>query len=341
MKIRQRSKMAVARGILAVAAAAVMSASASAQPLSSPSGTIAGSQPIVATPEAIDLARRIVKLDGYGDRLARVCTAFGDLLADKLASDSDTSNSITPTQVRQIIDGVLGPIVLEAVEARSRTLATLYGVDDLRALLAFRTSATAIAFREKQPLLQRALGELIFKTGTGSADGAMPSVPDNAYSAASPETRQLVQRIIRNEDIEAQAARAWDMLARTFRLAAAQAVMVAPSESSHDDAAARALYAKQYVETEERFLSANFSDPQLAEEAAYLERHEGKRIRDAWEKNSTNMRQLSERLVAAFPEIHRRLCRATVCTTKQTADFDLLESFIPSLLSQLQSPDHR
>ena len=302
-------------GVTTYFALAAVAPSASSEP--PPSG-VAGMIP-APSPETLTIARAIAEQDLKRESMNQAAAIQEEWISSGFALASTRPQSVTVEQARPVVDKVFDELQQVLVDDRARALASTYTGAQLREVSAFLTSPTGIAYRAKNALFMKAVGEMMGMPSSGVPESAATPRAD-AFSAASPTTRSAVLRIIKAENTRVVASKVLPTLRRILESATKAAPPVGKNLPTKADLAGDQRFADQYVEIRERFLAANFSENQLEEFAAYLE-SVGARAMSEGRANMQHILapQIAAAYTNAYQEIERRLCTSFACSPEQRA----------------------
>lgn len=286
-------------------------------------------------PEHLQLARAVVQASGDEKNSTQVVATVEPLVAAQITRNLSQGDDGDAEKVNALTHETLRPIAQKLAESTIRAYAVNFSSKELSDILAFVTSPTGRDFAAKLPLLK---GELAAAMGW-TKTGGIPSASVTSTKIA-PQTRALIDRLLRSQDFEARTRRGFEALrANWARMGQASGLPPSKPVSDADKKAASDSYWALVVGVEYRFYAANFNDEQLSKIVAYLESDSGQAAlaRVGLIRNAVS-KELQAQLATDLPQLSQRACESTRCTAEQRAALDVDFAKMQQVIAQISIP---
>jgi len=288
---------------------------------------------VPAAQETRALAETVVKLSDERENEAKALEALDDRLSDQIAVQLSTTDPGVIARLKQVVHDALSPVVQKAGDVMVDGYAANFSTEELGRVIAFLNSPEGQAEKVNLPLLKRELAAALSgspKTATAGEAAAQ------AFAAASPEKRALVQRILTAQHFETHTRQGYAALQATLKAVASQAGLRAsagPAGSENDPRAADD-YVRLVTEVEEGFYVTHYTDEQLAAAATHLESEPGQAVVTRLPTIKRAMGAvLAHGLSSAISSLPEQVCKTVVCSTDQRSRLAAFTTFMASFVA--------
>jgi hypothetical protein len=252
------------------------------------------------------------------------------VIAHALSPTGEANSAGVEAAVRK----TLGPIAQNLTDATIRAYAANFSSRQLSDLLAFEAGPTGQAFVAKIPVLESELATAKTMAMVGGAPGS-----STASEHISPQTRDLIHRLMRSQDFEARMRRYFDAFQADYQQIMTSMTSHRQLQSEADRTVADDRFVALAVDDGEHFYAANFSDAQLSGIAEWVKSDSGQAALSGVDLvHQAEIKELRAQLATRLPILGKRICEETRCTAEQRSAVDASLAKILVLTSQLSVP---